>query len=352
MRGFGHCGVGASGTIAALKLVSWPAAFLPTGGNHASGRRPDPSPPSQSMTTSEEPEDAQGVGERPVGDAPRAWDEAPEPIASDGESDGAVRRRLLARLAGGLAHEIKNPLSTMAINLTLLEEEFQPAPGGGGAQSPKDKRSLKRVRTLQREVARLEGILEDFLRFARGGEIDRAPGDLAELVAEVLEFCEPELEAEQVRLHALLPPSIPLAMIDERALRQALVNLVVNARQAMPGGGELIVELRRDGPRAELVVTDSGVGMSADQVARCFELYYSTKKGGTGLGLATVKRIVEMHGGEIGVMSEEGRGTRFHLWIPLMQEIPGGERTIDVQASHSGPDPTSEADADGAESAG
>ncbi|MEE2940677.1 MAG: HAMP domain-containing sensor histidine kinase [Planctomycetota bacterium] len=303
------------------------------------------------MTTSDEPEDARGGAEPPEDGASRGWDAAPEPIASDGETDGSVRRRLLARLAGGLAHEIKNPLSTMAINLTLLEEEFQPAPGGG-AQTPKDKRSLKRVRTLQREVSRLEGILEDFLRFARGGEIDRAPANLAELVAEVLEFCEPELEAEQVRLHALLPPSIPLAMIDERALRQALVNLVVNARQAMPGGGELIVELRRDGPRAELVVTDSGVGMSAEHVARCFELYYSTKKGGTGLGLATVKRIVEMHGGEIGVMSEEGRGTRFHLWIPLMQEIPGGERTIDVQASHSGPDPTSEADVDGAESAG
>lgn len=304
------------------------------------------------MTTSQEPEDARGDAKQPDAGSAPAWGASPEPLASDGQTDGSVRRRLLARLAGGLAHEIKNPLSTMAINLTLLDEEFQPAPGGAGAQSPKDKRSLKRVRTLQREVARLEGILEDFLRFARGGEIDRAPADLVELVAEVLEFCEPELEAEQVRLHALLPPSIPLAMIDERALRQALVNLVVNARQAMPGGGELIFELRRDGPRAELVITDSGVGMSPDQVGRCFELYYSTKKGGTGLGLATVKRIVEMHGGEIGVMSEEGRGTRFHLWIPLMQEIPGGDRTIDVEASHSGMDPTSARDSDDAESAG
>ena len=284
-------------TFAAVKVVSSRAAFLPSRGIQAPAPPAAPGPPTQSMTTSQEPEDARGGGEAARSEARRAWDAAPEPLASDGQTDGSVRRRLLARLAGGLAHEIKNPLSTMAINLTLLEEEFQPAPGGGGAQSPKDKRSLKRVRTLQREVARLEGILEDFLRFARGGEINRAPADLAELVAEVLEFCEPELEAEQVRLHALLPPSIPLAMIDERALRQALVNLVVNARQAMPGGGELIVELRRDGPRAELVITDSGVGMSSDQVSRCFELYYSTKKGGTGLGLATVKRIVEMHGG-------------------------------------------------------
>lgn len=240
---------------------------------------------------------------------------------TDDLSSGEARHRLLGRLAGGLAHEIKNPLSTMAINLTLLEEEFQPAPGGDGVQTPKDRRSLKRIQTLQREVGRLEGILEDFLRYARGGELNRAPGDLVELVREVLEFSEPELEAEGVRLHALLPTALPLAMLDQGALRQALINLVVNARQAMPGGGELIVELGRSGSAAELSITDSGVGMSADQLERCFDLYFSTKRGGTGLGLATVRRIVEMHGGEIAVMSEEGRGTRFVLWIPLLQEI-------------------------------
>lgn len=249
-------------------------------------------------------------------------------IEGDGEDMdpplGGGRRKLLGRLAGGLAHEIKNPLSTMAINLTLLEEEFQPAIGGDGVLSPKDKRSLKRVRTLQREVARLEGILEDFLRYARGGEINRAPRDLISLVSEVLEFSEPELEAENVRLHALLPPALPMAMLDERAFRQAVINLIVNARQAMPGGGELIVELGRSGGKAELTITDSGVGMTEEQRARCFDLYYSTKRGGTGLGLATVKKIVDLHDGEIAVMSEEGRGTRFHIWIPLLREIHGG----------------------------
>ncbi len=246
------------------------------------------------------------------------WDSRPAVGPAD-EVSG--RRRMLARLAGGLAHEIKNPLSTMAINLTLLEEEHQPAPGGDGVPSAAEKRSLKRIKTLQREVTRLEGILEDFLRFARGGDINRAPADLVTLVRHALEFSEPELEAEGVRLHALLPGSLPLVMLDEGTFRQALLNLIVNARQAMPGGGELIVELRREGPRAELTITDSGVGMSPEQLERCFDLYYSTKRRGTGLGLATVKRIIEMHDGEIGVMSEEGRGTRFALWLPLLQEI-------------------------------
>jgi signal transduction histidine kinase len=268
--------------------------------------------------------------------APDWGNQAPLPAPSDAEEPGAdprlTRRRLLGRLAGGLAHEIKNPLSTMAINLTLLEEELVPAPGGDGAQSPKDKRSLKRVRTLQREISRLEGILDDFLRYARGGEINRAPSDLVDLIREVLEFAAPELEAENVRLHASLPPAMPLAMLDVGAFRQVVLNLLVNARQAMPGGGELIVELRRDGARAELAITDSGVGMTDEQLERCFDLYFSTKRNGTGLGLATVRTIVEMHEGEIGVLSEEGRGTRFHIWLPLLQEIPI------VKESSDGPD--------------
>lgn len=259
-------------------------------------------------------------------DAGTWGDAAPVPSSDEvGAGDpggGLSRRKLLARLAGGLAHEIKNPLSTMAINLTLLEEEFGPAPGGDGVQTPKDKRSLKRVRTLQREIHRLEGIVDDFLHYARGGEINRAPGDLVALIREVLEFAAPELEAENVRLHLSLPTTMPLVMLDAGAFRQVIMNLLVNARQAMPGGGELIVELRRAGARAELAVTDSGVGMSEDQLERCFDLYYSTKRGGTGLGLATVRTIVEMHEGEMGVLSEEGRGTRFHVWLPLLQEIP------------------------------
>ena len=228
---------------------------------------------------------------------------------------------LLTRLAGGLAHEIKNPLSTMAINLTLLEEDWSGAPGGDGEPSPQERRGLKRVRTLQREVARLEGILDDFLRFARGGEINRAPVDLVALVREVIEFLDPEHEAAGVRVHVDLPPSLPLAMLDETSFRQVLINLMVNARQAMPGGGELIVRLARQGAWAELSITDTGVGMDEDEVQRCFELYWSTKKGGTGLGLATVSRIVQQHEGSMRVLSEKGRGTSFTISLPLLVEL-------------------------------
>jgi two-component system, NtrC family, sensor histidine kinase HydH len=231
----------------------------------------------------------------------------------------AERDVLLTRLARGLAHEIKNPLSTMAINLTLLEEDWTRT----GEPGPTERRSLKRVRTLQREVSRLEGILDDFLRFARGGEVNRSPGDLVALVREALEFMEPEMTANSIAVHAELPSSLPHVVIDSGAFRQALINLLVNARQAMPGGGELIVQVRRHGPSVEVTVTDTGVGMRAEQLENCFDLYWSTKKGGTGLGLSTVSRIVAEHEGSIGVVSEEGRGTSFTLRLPLMQEVAG-----------------------------
>lgn len=243
-------------------------------------------------------------------------------------TEGAGRRALLARLAAGLAHEIKNPLSTMSINLTLLEEDFLPAPGGDGAQSARERRALKRIGTLQKEVARLEGILDDFLRYARGGDINRSPGDIVSVVREVLEFLAPEHEAAGIAVHAALPSKLPLVMLDVGAFKQALMNLLVNARQAMPGGGELIVELRRNGPRIDLTITDTGVGMSHEQVERCFDLYWSTKKGGTGLGLATTKRIIEQHDGSIAVESELGRGTRIHVFLPLLQEI--AKRPVEV----------------------
>lgn len=239
---------------------------------------------------------------------------------SESASDAASgRQEFLTQVARGLAHEIKNPLSTMAIQLTLLEEELNAA----AEPSPRDQRCLKRVNVLHREVAHLEGILDDFLRFARGGQINRAPEDLVALSREVLEFTAPQHQSDHIVVHADLPHSLPLALIDREAIRRVILNLLVNARQAMPGGGELIFQLARDGVWAVLRITDTGVGMDEEQLAKCFEMYWSTKKGGTGLGLSTVQRTVVEHGGTVDVISEPGRGTSFTLRLPLVQELAG-----------------------------
>ena len=189
----------------------------------------------------------------------------------------------LSRLAGGLAHEIKNPLSTMAINLALLEEEWKAGPGAENAEpNPREVRSLRRVRTLTREVRRLEHILDDFMHYARGGEVNRAPADLTRIIREVVEFAEPELVGLGIRHHVEFPTKLPLVLVDEDRIKQALVNLFRNAGQAMPEGGELLIRLRRVRNHVELTITDTGVGMTPEDLERCFELYWSTKKGRDG----------------------------------------------------------------------
>jgi len=250
-----------------------------------------------------------------------------------------ARVSFLVRLADGLAHEIKNPLSTMSINLALLQEDWERAGASRGPgepiRTPREERSLKRIKTLQREVDRLEHILDDFLHYARGGVVNRKPEDLARIVRELLEFVEPEDERAGIRHHVDLPIGLPLVLVDEARIKQAVLNLLVNARQAMPTGGELLVRLRRVGTQVELSITDTGTGMSSETLARCFEEYWSDKPGGTGLGLPTVRRIIEEHGGTISVVSEEGRGSSFSLLLPLAVELVRGEEPAAREGSPS-----------------
>ncbi|MFT5284889.1 MAG: two-component system sensor histidine kinase HydH [Planctomycetota bacterium] len=254
-----------------------------------------------------------------------------EPV---GEKRGSDEIAILSRLAAGLAHEIKNPLSTMAINLALLEEDWQltaPQRGEDAAEpTPRQTRLARRIKTLKREVHRLENILDDFLHYARGGEVNRAPANLSAVVRDVLEFVESEHEAQSIRHHVDLPLSLPLVLVDEDRIKQALVNLFRNSAQAMPEGGELLVRLVRRGNHVELTVTDTGVGMTPEQLERCFDVYWSTKKGGTGLGLATTRRIVELHSGTIAVTSEQGRGTSITITLPLVVEIPNPDKPGDI----------------------
>ncbi|MEO0651966.1 MAG: ATP-binding protein [Planctomycetota bacterium] len=269
---------------------------------------------------------------------PRKEAGAPPRERPHATASGDDQLAFFSRLAGGLAHEIKNPLSTMAINLALLDEDWARAATGDRQPSPRELRSAKRVQTLKREVQRLETIVQDFLDFVRGAGVNRRPLNIGDLVQEVLDFVEPENEAAEVRQRADIAFGLPLVLVDEAQIKQALMNLLINARQAMPTGGEVLIRVRRDGNDAEVSITDTGIGMTEEQIERCFDVYWSNKKGGTGLGLPTTKRIVEEHGGALRVISEVGRGTSFLMSLPLAVELAGdrrpsedGPRTIDVE---------------------
>jgi signal transduction histidine kinase len=222
----------------------------------------------------------------------------------------------LAALAGGLAHEIRNPLSVFALNLDLLIEDF------ADAETPRDRRVLERLQRLETECGNLERILNDFLQFARAGSLDLESADLNDAVREFAEFYRPQLAESQVEISPHLDPDLPAVQLDQRLFRQALINLAQNARQAMPDGGVLELQTHRQADRVLLDVIDTGRGMDEKTQAKMFEAFYSTKSAGSGLGLPTVRRIIEAHGGTISCASEPGRGTQFTIALPLAHVEP------------------------------
>lgn len=219
----------------------------------------------------------------------------------------------IAQLAGGLAHEIRNPLSTMCLNLDLLAEDFQ------NPETPRDRRVAQKVERLRKETQRLQNILEDFLRFARVQALRKVPADLNAVVEEMRDFCEPQAMAQGIVVRTSYDPDLPRVAFDVELFRQALLNLILNAEHAMPNGGDLILTTRREGTSAVVEVTDTGVGMTDDVRARVFDAFYSTRPGGSGLGLPTTRKIVESHGGTISVQSEPAKGTQFTIRLPLTE---------------------------------
>jgi signal transduction histidine kinase len=235
----------------------------------------------------------------------------------------SVRRRSkhlesMGALAAGLAHEIKNPLSTMSVNLQLMAEDFD------DPSTPVEARTLRRAKLLLGEVQRLDHIVNDFLRLARGYEIQPETVDLHLLVTELLRFVEPENDRLDISVRSSLDPTGRMVVADPKYLRLALMNLVVNAQQAMGDeGGELFVETRTRDGLVDIRVTDTGPGIPEDKLTRIWQPFYSTKSGGTGLGLPTTRRILEALGGDIQVFSEVGRGTRFTVSVPrLPKQLP------------------------------
>lgn len=217
--------------------------------------------------------------------------------------------------AGALAHEIKNPLNTMRINLQLLEEEWD--------QSDESSitKTRKRLGTLNNEIDRLEEILNDFLRFARLPQPTFEKNNIAILVNELLDFTEPEAQQLNINIKRDINPDLPEIYLDSGQIKQALLNLILNAYQSMSSGGELTVKVYKTDSHVSIDVTDTGEGIPTERIGKLFNLFYSTKENGTGLGLSITKRIMDMHNGEIRIKSEEGKGSTFSMILPIHQLI-------------------------------
>jgi signal transduction histidine kinase len=220
------------------------------------------------------------------------------------------RLATVGRMAAHVTHEIRNPLASVGLNLELLADEI-------GPQNPEAKRL---VESIGNEVDRLSEITETYLRFVRLPKPKLEREDLGALVTSVLEFARNELTQAGISVHRLIDADLPEVEVDESQIRQALLNLIRNAKEAMNEGGALEVTVKKGAnEHVELCISDSGSGISPGDLAKIFDPFFSTKTKGTGLGLALVQQIVGDHGGRIEVNCPLTGGTRFSICLPSIQ---------------------------------
>jgi PAS domain S-box-containing protein len=218
------------------------------------------------------------------------------------------RLAALGRITAGVAHEVKNPLNSMRLWLENLKESL-PKEQENGAQDA--------VRVLDKEIDRLDAVVKRFLDFTRPMELRLEATQLADLLKEVMQVAQPQLQKANVQVAQLLPIDVPEVYVDRALLKQAVLNLVLNAAEAMPNGGQLRVMLSRRGEMAEITVGDTGKGIPTENKQKVFQLFFTTRPGGSGIGLASTFRIVQLHNGSIDFSSEVGRGTTFRIELPL-----------------------------------
>ena len=220
----------------------------------------------------------------------------------------AARLAMVGKMAAQIAHEVRNPLSSISLNTELLQDEL-----GADATEARDL-----CRAIHAEVNRLTEVTEIYLGL-RGGKPKLAKESLNAIIDDLVGFVRKDLATRHVELETALDPEDPAGFIDANQIRQCLINLVRNAADAVSakGGGHVVLRTRSDRDRVEIAVEDDGIGISNEVLTRLFDPFFSTKKGGNGLGLALTQQIVRDHGGDIHVASRVGRGTTFTLSVPI-----------------------------------
>jgi signal transduction histidine kinase len=224
----------------------------------------------------------------------------------------------LGRLSAGVAHEVKNPLNAMMIHLELLRQQINPVV----VAEPMDRsEALQHVDVIAHEIRRLDEVVQGFLKFTRPEDLKLQPLALRSLFDEIVPIVRPEAERARVQL-IVDCDGAPDVNGDPAMLRQAFLNLALNACQAMPNGGTLRIHCESvrpsggSGRRVSIAFSDTGVGIEPEHLQRIFDLYFTTKEKGSGIGLSMVYRTVQMHDGEIEVQSTPGAGTTFRLLLP------------------------------------
>jgi signal transduction histidine kinase len=250
------------------------------------------------------------------------------------ESELELSRRLAAigRLTSGVGHEVKNPINAIVVHLELLRNKL----------SGPDARAMRHLEIIESEIQRLDRVVQTLVDFSRPVELQLKEQDLRRIVSGVLMLASAELETHNVRVYSHMPERPLITKVDADLIKQAILNVVLNGAQAMAQGGELHVTLREDGRIAAIEISDSGSGIPDDIRAKIFDLYFTTRKDGSGIGLAMTYRIIQLHNGSIDVQSEQNIGSTFTLKLPLLASAEGKLRGSQLDKTTSAPAFTSE----------
>ena len=226
------------------------------------------------------------------------------------------KRLLLSRLLARFAHEVRNPLSSLEIHVQLLEEDLQEA-------TPQVReKTVNRFEIIHGELHRLENIVKHFLSLAGPSSLNLHPVEIAKVVGHVCELLRPEAASRGIEILMKLPESLPLVPTDSAQITQALVNLVINAIQAVERNGRVEVTAGMDEKDGALTIAvhDTGPGIPADKQSTIFEPFFTTKAEGSGLGLWIVQQIITAHGGAVEVFNAAGGGAIFAVHLPLQKK--------------------------------
>jgi nitrogen fixation/metabolism regulation signal transduction histidine kinase len=241
-------------------------------------------------------------------------DDVSDAIATKSRLIQTERLAAIGRMAAHVTHEVRNPLSSIGLNVDMLGDEIHDT-------GPESKRLME---SIQQELERLESITEEYLRLARLPEPSLTPEDPTHLLRDTAEFVRREMDAAGVELRLDLAPQLPAVAMDEPQLRQALLNLLRNAREAMPDGGTAKLEATRYESGVRVQVHDEGAGIAEEEREHVFDLFYTTKERGTGLGLPLTQQIVVAHGGQIACKPRHPHGTTFEVWLPSAAQTTTG----------------------------
>jgi PAS domain S-box-containing protein len=234
------------------------------------------------------------------------------------EDEIELSRRLAAigRLTSGVAHEVKNPINAIVVHLEVLRQKLREI----------DPDTRRHMDVIGSEIHRLDRVVQTLVDFTRPVDLRLTETDLNRLVADVAMLASPAAEKHRVGIERQASQEPLPARIDADLVKQAILNIVLNGVQAMPEGGKLRIVTRREGDGALITIRDQGPGIPTDIRDKVFNLYFTTKKGGSGIGLAMAYRVVQLHHGSVEFTSDDGRGTTFYLRLPLSESGAGGEQ--------------------------